>query len=230
MVNILALATCMLATGIYSSPAPLAKVATTPSVGEPTPPRKYIGCSLGEMQRKAGCHCPPADAHRPVTEDGFLRPKCADQSDCFSWALDQCKHAKDSGLLIKSYCLDEFCYALCPPALITSGVAPWPPGGVHEMVDTTKTKSPETGKPPNKTPKWKPPKNPTDTLSLPYPLPTVFPPTKSRKPKPSKTSTPRANTSDTPLKMATSVFSSSDDSYTTNPDAQLTVLPGTGRN
>lgn len=52
-----------------------------------------------------------------ATEDGLPRPGCADLSDCWEWARGQCKHSQDSGLLVKSYCFDEYCYALCPPAL-----------------------------------------------------------------------------------------------------------------
>lgn len=55
-----------------------------------------------------------------ATEDGLPRPGCLDQSDCWDWAGEQCKQSKDSELLIKTYCYDEYCYVLCPPALPTT--------------------------------------------------------------------------------------------------------------
>lgn len=52
----------------------------------------------------------------PATEDGTPRPRCTAPPDCARWGRRQCKHAdKGSGLLVKTYCLEEFCYVICPP-------------------------------------------------------------------------------------------------------------------
>ncbi|KUI56438.1 hypothetical protein VP1G_03818 [Cytospora mali] len=95
--------TILLARGVVSYPQP---------VPEPTKPQVT-----------------PPQTTPPLAEDGSPRPSCGSAYDCHTWAAEQCKETVDSGLLIKAYCFNLSCYALCPPFLpgIMNSSTTYPP-------------------------------------------------------------------------------------------------------
>lgn len=42
--------------------------------------------------------------------------------DCYPWVINECKESEDTGLYIKTYCYEKYCYAVCPPNL--PGITP----------------------------------------------------------------------------------------------------------
>ncbi|ROV98468.1 hypothetical protein VPNG_08518 [Cytospora leucostoma] len=78
------------------------------------------GCVLGYPQPPP----PPPGGTPPPTRDGSPRQKCVDVRDCYPWVINECKDSEDTGLFIKTYCYDKYCYAICPPNL--PGISPDP--------------------------------------------------------------------------------------------------------
>ncbi|KAF3763594.1 hypothetical protein M406DRAFT_74178 [Cryphonectria parasitica EP155] len=126
----------------------------------------------------------------PPTEDGFPRPACTDLADCFPWASDQCKQAEESGLLVKAYCFEEYCYALCPPVFPTT----W--SDSEEDDDYEYYAADEAEGEERENAEWQQQQQQLEEEFLaltipPFPLPTILPPGEE----PTKTKTHKSKTS-----------------------------------
>lgn len=106
--------------------------------------RSTQSLSLHHHVRIPVCECyrVSAESTRTASRDGTPRPACKHMLNCYPWALGECKEALSSGLFIKAYCLDEYCYALCPPVFPSaksSSPTLLPPEHTDKAKETTVT-------------------------------------------------------------------------------------------
>lgn len=116
-------------------------------------------------------------------------PACQYSADCYPWAVEMCKNSKDSGLLLKTYCLQGRCYVLCPPVLPSSTRSSETPAMTMTRtwtghlttititwtgkLPTTISRVPGTRTTPRRFPSYTPPaKIPPKTPKIPKPTPT----------------------------------------------------------